>query len=613
VEFRILGPVELVSDGRVVALGPSKQRALLAILLLHLNEVVSRARLIDDLWGERAPETAAASLHTYVSQLRKLLEGGNGSEPRVLLTRAPGYLLVLDPDQVDLARFERLAREGKQQLAADNAQAAAETLAQALSLWRGAPLAEFGPAPFALAESLRLQELKISALEDRIEADLVLGRHQDLIAELETLGREHPFRERLHGQLMLALYRSGRQAEALDIYRQSRRRLVEELGIEPGPALQQLEQAILRHDPAIAVEAPPNVAEPELEHVDRAALAPSEPASSRARRLAPRLARRWRLVAAVVAVLVAAALGVGYAVRGGTPAPKLLLPPNSVGFLDANSGRITKSYPVGREPRAITATDDAVWVANYRDQTVAHINRATGQSATVAVGGHPTGITAYRGTIWVWTLEGLLVPINRRYDRPGTAVSLAREIIGRRAGGRITAGGGYLWISAPGTTVVRVDAADTRIRKPIVPDEGVQGAISYHDGKVWVAGADQVFPIMAETPIPGSGIKVGVVRDLAFGAGSLWAASGAAGHVGGVVEALRRVDPHTGLVLATITVGTNPVSVAVAAGSVWVASESDGVVERVDPAQDRVVDTIAVGAKPIALAPEDDGVWVAVG
>jgi DNA-binding beta-propeller fold protein YncE len=227
------------------------------------------------------------------------------------------------------------------------------------------------------------------------------------------------------------------------------------------------------------------------------------------------------------------------------------------------------------------------------------------------VGGHPTGIVAYRSTIWVWTLEGLLVPINPRYDRPGTAVSLAREIIGRRASGRITAGGGYLWISAPGTTVIRVDAANTRIRKTIVPDDGVTGAIVYRDGNAWVAGGDSVFPIAAETTVRGSGASVGVVQDLAFGAGSLWVVSGIPGHVGGIVQALRRVDPYTGIPQATIAVGSDPVSVAVAADSVWVADRSDGIIERVDPARDRVVDTIAVGAKPTALAYDEDGVWVA--
>jgi predicted ATPase/DNA-binding SARP family transcriptional activator len=250
-EFRILGPVEVVDGARVVPLGPSKQRALLALLLLHVNEVVSRDRLIDDLWGERAPRTAATSLHTYVSQLRKVLEAGSGTEPRLLLTRTPGYLLALDPDQVDLKRFERLARRGQDELASSNVSAAATTLVEALSLWRGPPLAEFDSAPFALAESLRLQELRLCAVEDRIDSDLALGRHDHLVAEVDKLVGEHPYRERLCGQLMLALYRSGRQTEALEAYRKTRRRLVDELGIEPGPNLHELEQAILRHDPTI--------------------------------------------------------------------------------------------------------------------------------------------------------------------------------------------------------------------------------------------------------------------------------------------------------------------------------------------------------------------------
>src|SRR5262245_46103888 len=186
-EFRILGPIEVVDDGRAVTLGPSKQRAVLAILLLHLNEVVSRERLIEDVWGERAPATAPTALNGYVSHLRQVLDAGHGTERRVLITRAPGYLLELDPDQVDLQRFESLARRGKQELARGEAEAAAATLADALSLWRGPPLAEFASAPFALAENLRLQELWVSAYEDRIEADLALGRHDELVAELELL------------------------------------------------------------------------------------------------------------------------------------------------------------------------------------------------------------------------------------------------------------------------------------------------------------------------------------------------------------------------------------------------------------------------------------------
>jgi DNA-binding SARP family transcriptional activator len=608
-EFRILGPVEVITDGRVVALGQVKQRALLALLLLHVNEVVSRDRLIEDLWGERAPQTAATSLHTYVSQLRKLLEGGNGSE-RMLLTRAPGYLLALDPDQVDVTRFERLAREGKQQLAANDPQAAGATLAEALALWRGPPLTEFGSAPFALAENLRLQELRVSTLEDRIEADLALARHQELIAELETLARDHPFRERLHAQLMLAFYRSGRQAEALDVYRQTRRRLVDELGIEPGPALQQLEQAILRHEPTLAVEAPPDVAEPEQEHADRITPAASEPASPTGRHRA----RRWRRVAAAVTVLVAIALGVGYAVRGGTRATKLLAP-NSVGFLDAKSGRITSSYPVGREPGALSVTDNAVWVANYRNQTVTHINRTTSRVDAIPVGGHPTGITFYKGAIWVWTLEGLLVPVDPHYSTAGDPIRLAPASAAGRPPGRIAASGGFLWITVPDASVLRVDPVHPERWHSILPDWGAEGPIVGRGDQVWVAGssaAGYVFPIADRTGAAGSGVAVGgPIRGLAAYAGSLWVLSGTPA-LQLPRPKLRAVDLHDRLVRATVTVGKDPVALIAAAGSIWVASGTDQTISRVDPSRGRRLETIKLGANPTALAADRDGIWVAV-
>jgi DNA-binding SARP family transcriptional activator len=616
-EFRILGPVEVFDDGRAIALGPSKQRALLAILLLHMNEVVSRDRLIEDLWGERAPETAATALHGYVSQLRKALEQGVGAERQPLVTRAPGYLLELEPTQVDLRRFELLTHRGKRELSAGEAEAAAVTFAEALSLWRGPPLAEFSSAPFALAESLRLDELRISTLGDRIEADLALGRHDDLVGELEPLVAEHPFRERLCAQLMLALYRCGRQAEALEVYRRTRRRLVEELGIEPGPALQELEQAILRHEPALAppvcatvqkaVETTPRVAErPERTQQ----VFPAEPA--RAARRSGRRVLGWRALALACVVAVTLALVLAFAFKARDE-PSIRLIPNSVGFVDARTGRVSRSFPVGRDPSALAATRDSVWVANYQDKTVTRINRANGHGVTIGVGGHPTGLVAYRGTVWVWTLEALLVPIDPRFNSPGAPLSLAAERVGAPSvAGRITAGRGFLWITAPGTTVIRVDATNPRNSPlPIVPDAGVEGAMTYHGGKVWVAGANQVFPITEETAIP-TGAMVGVVRDLAFGAGSLWVVSGGNGHVGGVVQALRRVDPHTGLVQATIAVGSDPVSVAVAGGSIWVAVRTAGAIERVDPAQDRAVDTISLGAKPTALASDRTGVWVAV-
>ncbi len=240
-ELRLLGPLEALKRGQPVALGGPKPRALLAVLALDLGRVVSVDRLVEDLWPGTPPETAAHAVQVYVSQLRKALGD-------VLARQGPGYSLALDPDQVDFHRFTRLTDDGQEQLQAGNAAAAAGTLREALALWRGPALADFVYEPFAQADIARLEELRTVALEERIEADLALGRHTELVSELEALVETQPLRERPRAQLMLALYRTGRQADALAAYRETRETLVEELGIEPGPQLRELEAAILRQD-----------------------------------------------------------------------------------------------------------------------------------------------------------------------------------------------------------------------------------------------------------------------------------------------------------------------------------------------------------------------------
>jgi predicted ATPase/DNA-binding SARP family transcriptional activator len=256
-EFRLLGPLELATDGSPPSVGSPKQRALLAFLLLHANEVVSSDRLIEALWGERPPATAAHAVQVYVSRLRKTL-GAAATDPPQLATRAAGYVLELAPDRLDVAQFERFRSEGKEALERGDAEAAAEKLREALALWRGPALADFSYEPFAQEEIARLEELRLAALEDRIDADLQLARHADLVPELERLVAEHPLRERLRAQLMLALYRGGRQADALAAYREGRQLLRTELGLEPTPHLRELEAAILRQDAALAIE-PPDV------------------------------------------------------------------------------------------------------------------------------------------------------------------------------------------------------------------------------------------------------------------------------------------------------------------------------------------------------------------
>ena len=250
-EFRILGPLEVRKGERVVALG-RKQRALVAVLLLNANEVVSAGRLIDALWGEQPPETAGHALQVHVSQLRKAFEQvGARNANELLITRPPGYMLRVDPAQFDRDRFIEFLERGGGALERGAPERAAADLREALALWRGPALADFAYDDFAQSAIGHLDELRLTALESRIDADLGLGRHVELVPELETLVREHPLRERLRLQLMLALYRSGRQADALAVYQNARRTLVDELGLDPSRALQELEQAILRHDPAL--------------------------------------------------------------------------------------------------------------------------------------------------------------------------------------------------------------------------------------------------------------------------------------------------------------------------------------------------------------------------
>src|SRR5712691_13126490 len=237
-EFRILGPLEVVDEGRPIAIRRGKEQALLIYLLLHANEVVSSGRLIDALWDERPPPTASKILQNAVSHLRKELGDGR------LVTRDPGYVLRVGEDELDVERFERLAREGRS--------------GEALALWRGPPHLDLHDERFADDARRRLEEQRLAVLTDRIDDDLAAGRHAEVLPDLEELIAEHPLQERLQAQLMLALYRAGRQGEALEAYQRARKTLSNELGLEPGPELQELERKILKHDPAIAPPSPPH-------------------------------------------------------------------------------------------------------------------------------------------------------------------------------------------------------------------------------------------------------------------------------------------------------------------------------------------------------------------
>jgi predicted ATPase/class 3 adenylate cyclase len=249
-DFRILGPLEALDGARQVTLGGRKRRAVLAVLLLHANETLSSERLIDELWGEQPPVNALKTLQVHVSRLRKELG------PGVLVTREHAYELQIDLDELDSHRFEALLEDGRGELAAGNPDRALAALESALALWRGSPLDDLAYEPFAQTEIARLEDLRVAAIVQSIEAKLALGRHGEVIGQLEQLVEEHPYREALRAQLMLALYRADRQADALQAYQNARRQLVEDLGIEPGARLRELEAAVLAQDEALAVEPP---------------------------------------------------------------------------------------------------------------------------------------------------------------------------------------------------------------------------------------------------------------------------------------------------------------------------------------------------------------------
>jgi DNA-binding SARP family transcriptional activator len=251
--FCILGPLEVIREGSRLSLGGNKQRSVLALLLLNANRVVSTDHLVEEVWAQHPFDTAVRGLQVYISNLRRLLEPERapGSGTQILVTRRPGYSILASASELDLLHFEELVSKSRASLAAHELETASVELHRALALWRGPALADLAYEPFAAREAARLDEARLAALEERLEVDLALGRHAGLVSELEGLVHEHPLRERLRAQFMLALYRSGRQAEALRSYGDARELLLEDLGLEPSPALQELERAILCHEPGL--------------------------------------------------------------------------------------------------------------------------------------------------------------------------------------------------------------------------------------------------------------------------------------------------------------------------------------------------------------------------
>jgi DNA-binding SARP family transcriptional activator/streptogramin lyase len=626
VEFRILGPLEVIDGSGPVALGRLKERLVLAVLLLHAGEAVSRERLIDELWGESPPPTARKAVNVYVSELRKRL-AGDGEGP--IATVPGGYRLDVDHDGLDAARMRHLVATAREAASAGEPGAAAELYRQALGLWRGDTLAGLQLESVGRHEIEQLEALRLAALMDRIDCDLALGRHEQLIGELNILVSEHPLRERLRAQQMLALYRADRQADALEAYADARRTLVDELGIEPSPALQRLQKGVLAHDPAL--EIPAGIAVRNGPEPPAPVAPPAPPAEAVASRRA-RFHPRPRYVALAVLATLAVAGGLtAFATRAsGHHAPAPRVQANSLVQLDPATGKVVSVLPVGLEPGPIVATSTALWIVNRGDQTVArydlrtHTVHTTGSFASA-----PYDIAAdTNGNVWVSGRQPVVTWILRSASGTGTsAVPLAKQTINvpLPGAGAEAVGAGYLWV-VPGPAA---SSGNDRVSLIDVRNHGVASSISlgrqttalaFGYGSAWIGtydrgGSSDWLSVVRAGSSTGESIGLESADgtgplDVAVGAGSVWVLTSSG--------TLVRVDPETRRVLRRLRIvaGKEPVFVAVGGGFVWTANLEDFSVSQIDPHTDRVVRTIPLGSYtqlPCGLAVTRDAVWVTIG
>ena len=605
--FGILGPLEVRRSGRAVPLGGPRQRAVLAVLLLQANRVVSADRLVEDVWAGHAPEASLTSLQTYVFHLRRALEPGRprGGAAEVLATRDRGYLLQVSPERLDAAVFEDGLAAGLAALEAGRHSQAREGLGRALGLWRGPVLADLSDYAFIQAEAARLEELRLAAWEGRIEADLALGRHGAVTAELERLVGDHPLRERLHGQLMLALYRCSRQAEALAAYRRVRDLLAAELGVDPGEPLRRLHASVLAHDPALDWNVSrPAAPEGRPAGVDTPAPRPPGPRLTAGRRELGWVRRPRRLLAAGSALAVAAAVCIVAVARpwAGEPAG---LPGNSVGLIDSAGGRVGAAVPVGG-PDGLAYGDGSVWAVDGTDRIVSRIDPATHAVVQqIGVGADPAAVTVIGGDVWVANSgDGTVSRIS------AAAGAVVQTITVGNIPDAIASGPSGIWVADRGdATVDRIDPAtgDLDTTRRDIPVGGLPDGIAVGQDAVWVANGQDgtVTRIDPVTGQPSGPLPVGAGPEgIAVTPAAVWVANS-------LDLTVSRLDPATGKVTALIGVGDGPSAIAAASDGVWVSDEFNATLDRIDPHANQVSRIISMGSTPRGIVAAGSGVWVA--
>lgn len=560
-EFRILGPLEVVADGAPVAIGSAKQRTLLGVLLLHAHEVVSTDALVDALWGERPPATAGKLVQVYVSQLRRALSGND-----VLQTRAPGYVAVVEPEQLDASRFTALVAEARERSDADEAVAAYDA---ALALWRGPVLADVEHEAHARVEVERLEELRLAALGERIAFELDRGRHARVIAELESLTAEHPLHERFWAQLMVALYGAGRQSEALAAYQRARRALLDRVGLQPGPELRRLEKAILSHEPSLEATAPAPAALP--------------PPGRRLRR------RRVLTAAAIAAVAAAAAVTVVVAPGGGRRPAAAHVVSDSVAVVDPRTNRLVRDIRLHTRPSGIAVGSGSVWVGGRDDRTLLRLDPRSGRvTKAIGLGAEPTAIAAGDGYVWV-----VSAPARTLFQFDADTETLVRT--------RVFAG--------------RVRVGPLRGQPLPPPFYLAVGA-----GAVWVAHGGGVVSRVDERTGAVVQIPAFSAGGVAFGEGAVWSLASFVSEPARSFE-VSRIDPRTRAVTGEIpppSVGvpesSHPFGIAAGIGAVWVLDGPGSSVWKLDPTLERTTAVLPLRPLPVAavdLVAAADAVWVA--
>lgn len=603
VRFGVLGPFEVTVAGRPVAAGGVRQRGVLAVLVLHANEVVPVDRLIADVWGEEPPPTAHKMIHVYVSRWRTSLVAHSGRRD-ILLTRPPGYVLRVRPDESDLARFDSLVVAARSVAARDPAGAAA-TLREALGLWRGDPLADLADEPFARAAIPRLEESRRAAFDERVDAELAVGPGPGLIVELQAMVVADPLRERSAGQLMLALYRTGRQAEALEVYARVHRSLADELGIDPGPDLQRIQGAILRQEPWLEGLAPgPTPSRAAAAHPATPAPETSPPEAPAARSGRPtwRVTRQrfaWVTAGLLVSALVIASVIAAAAGRAPGP-PNVAAAADSLAVVDPGGDSIVEDIAVGAAPGPVVAADRSAWVADVEDHTLLRIDLATGRMVkTFGLGAAPTSLSATAGAVWIGNgFAGTLSRVLTAYDQlsspffPGPSISGLLAVYGTPDD---------LWVGLANGRLLRLDPASMQPRAAYQLAVRAK-AMALVGGGLWVLdfqGTEAVRVDVSHGSPPASVALSGAAIAIAASAGSIWvAASGD--------DRLLQIDPGSGRIVATVPLSFQPIAVAATDAAVWVGGGPNGTLARVDPTGRSLVTTVDLG-RPIEDLTVADG------